>query len=336
MVPRVPYNALACAIRNDAFSAYSCAMSNDSGSGGEGRDGSGGVQSVDRAISVLEILARSGEAGCQRGGRRDRRAQVDRLPAARRPGGARPGGAGRDRGRYRLGFGILRLAGAMAGRLDVTARAVRSATSWPRELGETVNIAVLQVPLRDQRRPGARLGGGRGAQLGRPADPAARHLLRQGAAGPPASRRRATTCSRGRPGPRSPTRTITAAARCSTRSSTRCSRTGYAVTVGGVRGRAATRWPCPIRDHTGAVVAARQRLRSRLPPGPTSRMRTCSSRLEGAGARLADRMGHRLGHARTDPAEARPVRRRGRSGRAPSRGSPRCGARWAPGRRRRA
>ena len=86
--------------------------------------------------------------------------------------------------------------------------------SGPRRAGRRVRRdgqpGGAALALRRQRRPGARLGGGGGAELDRPADAAARHLQRQGAAGPPragGARRRCST----RPGwPASPTHTITA------------------------------------------------------------------------------------------------------------------------------
>ena len=50
-----------------------------------------------------------------------------------------------ERGKYRLGFGSVRLASAVTGRLDVTqSRAAKSANDSPPRLGETVNIAVLR------------------------------------------------------------------------------------------------------------------------------------------------------------------------------------------------
>ena len=48
-----------------------------------------------------------------------------------------------DRGKYRLGVGILRLAGATTARLDVVQEARPLARTLATETGETVNIAVL-------------------------------------------------------------------------------------------------------------------------------------------------------------------------------------------------
>ncbi len=106
--------------------------------------GSGGVQSVDRAITVLEILARLGEAGVS-----EVAAEIDvhkstafRLLTALEERGLVEQVA--DRGKYRLGFGIVRLAGAVADRLDVTRLGHRVCERLAAEIGETVNLAVLQ------------------------------------------------------------------------------------------------------------------------------------------------------------------------------------------------
>ncbi|MGH3360189.1 MAG: IclR family transcriptional regulator, partial [Nocardioidaceae bacterium] len=48
-----------------------------------------------------------------------------------------------DRGKYRLGLGILRLAGATTARLDVVQEARPQARTLAQRTGETVNIAVL-------------------------------------------------------------------------------------------------------------------------------------------------------------------------------------------------
>ncbi|MFF5187552.1 IclR family transcriptional regulator [Streptomyces sp. NPDC000345] len=105
---------------------------------------SGGVQSVDRAISVLEILAQRGEAGVS-----EVAAEIDvhKSTAFRLLGALEARGlveqAG-ERGKYRLGFGIVRLAGAVTGRLDLTQQGRPVCERLAEELGETVNIAVMQ------------------------------------------------------------------------------------------------------------------------------------------------------------------------------------------------
>ena len=102
------------------------------------------VQSVDRAITALEYLARQGEAGVSAVAAA---VGVHKSTASRLLGALQSRGlvevAG-DRGRYRLGYGILRLAGAMGGRLDVTGQGREICEQLAELLGETVNIAVVQ------------------------------------------------------------------------------------------------------------------------------------------------------------------------------------------------
>lgn len=119
-----------------AWSTYSFAMSNESGSGG--------VQSVDRAISVLEILSRRGEAGVS-----EVAAEIDvhKSTAFRLLGALEARGLveqAEDRGKYRLGFGIIRLAGGVSTQMDVIGRARPVCHRLAEEIGETVNVAVLR------------------------------------------------------------------------------------------------------------------------------------------------------------------------------------------------
>ncbi|MGW0824411.1 IclR family transcriptional regulator [Streptomyces sp. NPDC002845] len=119
----------------------------------------GGVQSVDRAISVLEILAHRGEAGVS-----EVAAEIDvhKSTAFRLLGALEARGlveqAG-ERGKYRLGFGIVRLAGAVTGRIDITQQSRPVCERLAEEIGETVNVAVLQehyaINLYQVRGPGA-------------------------------------------------------------------------------------------------------------------------------------------------------------------------------------
>nr|WP_205347022.1 IclR family transcriptional regulator [Pseudonocardia broussonetiae] len=107
-----------------------------------GRDG--GVQSVDRAISVLEILARRGEAGVSEVALE---IDVHKSTAFRLLGALEGRGLveqAEDRGKYRLGFGLIPLAGAVSDRLDVTRQGREVLVRLAEELGETVNLAVLQ------------------------------------------------------------------------------------------------------------------------------------------------------------------------------------------------
>ncbi|GGM05842.1 IclR family transcriptional regulator [Nakamurella endophytica] len=102
------------------------------------------VQSVDRAVTALEVLARSGTAGVSEvaAALGVHKSTASRLLAALQ---ARElvEVAG-ERGRYRLGYGVLRLASAMGGRLDVTTQGREVCEELAEELGETVNIAVRQ------------------------------------------------------------------------------------------------------------------------------------------------------------------------------------------------
>ncbi len=101
------------------------------------------VQSVDRAVTVLEILAREGEAGVteiavELG---VHKSTAFRLVAALENRGLVA--QHMDRGKYRLGVGILRLAGATTARLDLVQESRPVCEQLAREVGETINIAVL-------------------------------------------------------------------------------------------------------------------------------------------------------------------------------------------------
>lgn len=104
----------------------------------------GGVQSVDRALAVLEILARDGHAGVSEIAEEMNlhKSTVSRLLASL---------ASRDivqqnsgRGKYQLGFGILRLASSIPGRLSLVYEARPVLESLAEEFKETVNLAVLR------------------------------------------------------------------------------------------------------------------------------------------------------------------------------------------------
>lgn len=106
--------------------------------------GNGGVQSVDRALQVLELLARRGEAGVTElaSDIGVHKSTVSRLLAALEDRELVEQAF--ERGKYRLGFGILRLANAVSGRLDVTQQGREVCERLALEVGETVNIAVLR------------------------------------------------------------------------------------------------------------------------------------------------------------------------------------------------
>ncbi|EHR52562.1 transcriptional regulator [Saccharomonospora marina XMU15] len=100
------------------------------------------VQSVDRAITVLELLAQAGEAGIT-----EIAAQlgVHKSTASRLVGALEMRGLVEqlgDRGKYAIGFGIVRLAGAATGRMDLAKLGNQTCQSLAERLGETVNIAV--------------------------------------------------------------------------------------------------------------------------------------------------------------------------------------------------
>ncbi len=105
--------------------------------------GPGPVQSVDRAAAILEILARDGEAGVTEVARElgVHKSTASRLLAAldRRELVAQDAA----RGRFRLGVGILRLAGAAARGLDLTQESRPVCRALAQEVGETVNLAIL-------------------------------------------------------------------------------------------------------------------------------------------------------------------------------------------------
>jgi DNA-binding IclR family transcriptional regulator len=106
-------------------------------------DASVGVQSVDRALTILEVLARVGEAGVteiagQLGVHKSTAFRlVSTLEAHRLVEQTT------ERGRYRLGVGLLRLAGATSARLDLVQEARPVCRQLAADTGETVNIAVL-------------------------------------------------------------------------------------------------------------------------------------------------------------------------------------------------
>ncbi|MFC7914697.1 IclR family transcriptional regulator [Streptomyces sp. NPDC057386] len=101
------------------------------------------MQSVGRAVTVLEILAQHGEAGVTEIARR---LDVHKSTAFRLLGVLENRGLVaqvKDRGKYCLGAGMLRLAGAAAVRLDISQEGVPVCRELADELGETVNIAVM-------------------------------------------------------------------------------------------------------------------------------------------------------------------------------------------------
>ena len=101
------------------------------------------VQSVDRALTILGILARLGEAGVTEIAAElgVHKSTAFRLVATLESHGMVE--QNEDRGKYRLGVGVLRLAGATTARLDVVQEARPICRKLAGDSGETVNIAVL-------------------------------------------------------------------------------------------------------------------------------------------------------------------------------------------------
>ncbi|MBB5080300.1 IclR family transcriptional regulator [Nonomuraea endophytica] len=102
------------------------------------------VQSVDRAIAILEILASKGATRVT-----DLAVELDvhkstafRLLNALEQGGLVEQSG--DRGRYRLGFGVVRLAGAATAQLDLSKESREVCRRLAEDVGETVNLAVPQ------------------------------------------------------------------------------------------------------------------------------------------------------------------------------------------------
>ncbi len=103
----------------------------------------GGVQSVDRAITILEVLARLGEVGVTdvAGELAVHKSTAFRLVSTLEGRGLVEQTG--ERGKYRLGLGLLRLAGATTARLDVVQEARPICKSLAASTSETVNLAVL-------------------------------------------------------------------------------------------------------------------------------------------------------------------------------------------------
>jgi DNA-binding IclR family transcriptional regulator len=102
------------------------------------------VQSVDRALSILEILEREGWVGVTTVAREldVHKSTAFRLLATLEQRGIVEQHV--ETQKYRLGFTLVRLAGAVRAGLDLT-RSARPICEWLSEqTGETVNIAVLE------------------------------------------------------------------------------------------------------------------------------------------------------------------------------------------------
>ena len=92
----------------------------DQGVDAQGGDAQGGgVQSVDRALQILDILARAGDAGVSEIAEEMgvHKSTVSRLVGSLV--GRQLVRQNSERGKYQLGFGILRLASSLPGRLNL-------------------------------------------------------------------------------------------------------------------------------------------------------------------------------------------------------------------------
>ena len=107
-------------------------------------DRDGVVHSVDKAVNVLEVLARRGEAGVSEVAAEIavHKSTAFRLLATLEGRGLVEQIG--NRGKYRLGVGLIPLAGAVTERLDVVRQGHDVCKRLAVELGETINVAVLQ------------------------------------------------------------------------------------------------------------------------------------------------------------------------------------------------
>jgi len=101
------------------------------------------VQSVDRAVAVLEFLLRQGEAGiteiaAELGVHKSTASRL--VYTLQSKGLVEQDG---ERGRFTIGFAMLRFAGAVTRQIDVGRLGAPLCEDLAQRLGETVNIAVL-------------------------------------------------------------------------------------------------------------------------------------------------------------------------------------------------
>ena len=112
---------------------------------GAGPEPTSPVQSVDRALTVLDILATRGAAGVTEIAAElgVHKSTVSRLVAVLENRGFVEQLA--DRGKYRLGFGIARLAGALTVQRDLAHEGRSACEALADDVRETVNVAILDA-----------------------------------------------------------------------------------------------------------------------------------------------------------------------------------------------
>lgn len=106
-------------------------------------NGTAAVQSVDRALTILELLAADGHLGVTEIAAL---LSVHKSTASRLLATLEAHGLAEqlpDRGRYRLGVGVLRLAGATRSRMDLVQESRPVTSALAAEVGETVNVVIL-------------------------------------------------------------------------------------------------------------------------------------------------------------------------------------------------
>ncbi|SIR85918.1 IclR family transcriptional regulator [Williamsia sterculiae] len=111
--------------------------------GGDTGSKGASIQSVDRALEVLELLARLGEGGVSEIAERIgvHKSTISRLISVLESRGYVEQVS--DRGKYRLGFTIIRLAGSTMASRDLARESKDVGEALAAECGETVNLAVL-------------------------------------------------------------------------------------------------------------------------------------------------------------------------------------------------